>query len=125
MKAVEERDKLQVQIRSLKSLIVAANLSLPPDLQDPDDSTLSPDLPDFNFDMPAQVSYSTDDLQHERLHVHWPNRDSPQVQMSPAALAHLQTQRQFSHPVEPYDFRAMTEDLPHGMPPHQFHQRFS
>ena len=125
MKAVEERDKLQAQIRSLKSLIVAANLSLPPELDELDESTAAPTLPNFNFDMPAQVSYSTDDLQNERLHVQWPNRSSPPVQMSPAALAHLQTQRHISNPVEPYDFRALTEDLPNGRPPHQFNARFS
>lgn len=115
MKVIEERDKLRSQIENLKVLIISANLPLPPDLVDPEEPTTAPAAPTFDFDMPAKVSYSTDNLQHGRLHVQWPERSSGHP--NPGTFASLPDQRQLTDFQEPYNFDSPPQDLPHGRPP--------
>ena len=123
VKVIEGRDKLQSQVENLKSIIISANLPLPPDLVDHSDPSTAPPAPNFDFDMPARVSYSTDNLQHERLHVQWPDRASSQA--NPASLANLPSQPQLSHFDEPYDFNTPPQDLPNGRLPEQLLSLFS
>ena len=123
VKVIEARDKLQSQVESLKSIIISANLPLPPDLVDHHDPSTAPPASNFEFDMPARVSYSTDNLQQGRLHVQWPDRASSQV--NPGSLAHLQNQPPLSAFDEPYDFGTSPQDLPNGRSPSQLFSLFS
>lgn len=77
-----ERDKLQSQVDILKTTLTLSNVPLPAGLEDsataahqtPESTNQlfsSTDLPTA-ADMPATVSYRTDDLSHNRLHVNWP-----------------------------------------------------
>ncbi|KAL9628167.1 MAG: hypothetical protein Q9164_007372 [Protoblastenia rupestris] len=70
-KLLTERDDLRNAIQVLKVTIISANLSLPPGIDDPEPTSLPP--PASQFDMPATVSYFQDDLDHQRLHVSWPD----------------------------------------------------
>lgn len=77
-----ERDKLEGQVNILRATLVLSNVPLPAGFEDsatPANQTIgstdqpysSTDLPTVP-DMPATVSYRTDDLSHRRLHVNWP-----------------------------------------------------
>ena len=76
---MQERDKLQNQIDTLKTTIILSNIPLPEGTEDTETSSPhSRPLPDF--DMPTTVSYSNDDLDHARLHVKFPQRHEPSTQ---------------------------------------------
>ena len=77
-----ERDKLQGQVNILRTTLTLSNVPLPAGFKDSataanqtlastDQLFSSTDLPTA-ADMPATVSYRTDDLSHNRLHVNWP-----------------------------------------------------
>ena len=115
MKVVEERNKLQAQIDNLKGVLVSSNLPLPPDLVDHNiDPNAAQTQPFLDFDMPATVSFATDSLQHERLHVAWPEPSSSQAQ--PAAYQQNENQHQLPDFEQPYDFNTLP-DLPNGREP--------
>ena len=80
-KLLEERDTLQGQIESLKTTVLSGNLTLPRGLRPKDTRATQSQRPP-EFDMPATISYSTDDLAHERLQVSWPQRSSSQLHPS-------------------------------------------
>lgn len=72
---ISERERLQAHIELLKSTIVSANLPLP-SASGAQESASAQSQPLVDFSMPATISYSTDELAHERLHVQWPSRPS-------------------------------------------------
>lgn len=70
---MQERDKLQTQIDTLRTTIILSNIPLPDGAEDI--RTSSPTLrTSSHLDMPATVSYSNDALDHPRLHVNFPQR---------------------------------------------------
>lgn len=82
-----ERDKLQGQVNILRTTLLLSNVPLPAGFEDspaPTNQTLgSKDLPTAP-EMPATVSYRTDDLSHKRLHVDWPMAQSHDNGFNPA-----------------------------------------
>ena len=74
MKLMEDKEKLQKQIDILKNNHIFSNLPLPPGFEDASTPLAQPPQ-QFSFDMPATVSYSADDLNHQRLHVDLQRQD--------------------------------------------------
>ena len=107
MKLVEEKEKLQRQVDTLKNNHIFSELPLPPGFEDV--STPLGQLPQvLGFDMPATVSYSTDDRNHQRLHVDFQRQDPSQglghpTQTYPIAASYQSHQNQQDAP-----------DLPNG-----------
>lgn len=75
MQLKEDKAKLHGQVDKLKMIVVSASLPLPPDCEDADPKIFEPG-PASDFDMTALVSYSTDELDNQRLQVQWPG-DAP------------------------------------------------
>lgn len=70
---LQERDKLRGQIETLRTTVILSNIPLPEGVEDI--GTTSPPLQQLStFDMPATVSYANDALDHQRLHVNFPQR---------------------------------------------------
>ena len=70
-----EREGLLGQIESLKTAVSGANLPLPPGVPSTEPNTAQDQiLADFN--MPATISYSGNDVEPARLHVEWPSQFS-------------------------------------------------
>ncbi|KAL9124870.1 MAG: hypothetical protein Q9217_005849 [Psora testacea] len=90
---VTERDNLQNTIQTLKITIISANLPLPPGVDDPEPTSLPPAV--SQYDMPATISYGQDELNHQRLHVSWPD---PSAQAS--ATAYIQQPYGMSSPYD-------------------------
>lgn len=74
---MEERDKLQGQIDTLRATIMLSDIPLPPGI-DPlptvDHQALQSSAPEM-----ATVSYRNDDLNHPRLHVNWTQTPAQEV----------------------------------------------
>lgn len=110
MKLMEDKEKLQKQVDILKNNHIFSELPLPPGFEDA--STPLAQLPQqFGFDMPATVSYSADDLNHQRLHVDLQRQDPAQglgypTQTYPMAASYQGQQGQQGQQAAP--------DLPNG-----------
>ncbi len=116
-----ERDKLQGQVNILRTTLVLSNVPLPAGLEDSPaqanqplgstdplfDSTDLPTAPD----MPATVSYRTDDLSHKRLHVNWPLSQGQDNAFNPAH------QQAFRDPSPTKPLPTVPTSLPDGIPP--------
>lgn len=74
---MEEKEKLLRQVDILKNNHIFSELPLPPGFEDASTPLGQPSQL-FNLDMPATVSYSTDDLNHQRLHVDFQRQDPSQ-----------------------------------------------
>ena len=78
---MQEKERLQAQIDTLKTTLILSEVPLPPGFEE------SPVDPAQAFgsaipDMPATVSYRTDDSAHQRLHVNWPSISSQETYSS-------------------------------------------
>ncbi|KAL8867177.1 MAG: hypothetical protein Q9174_005827, partial [Haloplaca sp. 1 TL-2023] len=80
---MQETTKLQSQVDSLLSSLNSANIPLPAGFEG---SLETAQAGDINFDMPATVSYRTDDLDHQRLHIDWPPTSASTWQTSQARV---------------------------------------
>ena len=73
MNLMQERDKLQGQVDSLRNTIALSNFPLPEGLENFGTNS-PPPRPLSDLGMPATVSYNNDALDHPRLHVNFPQR---------------------------------------------------
>lgn len=78
-KLMQERDKLQSQVDSLRTTVILSNVPLPEGIEDIGTSS-PPNRLLSDLEMPATVSYSNDALNHPRLHVNFPQRQEPSSQ---------------------------------------------
>ena len=77
MKLLEDKERLQKQVDILKNNYIISELPLPHGSYN--ESMPSAQPPQISgFEMPATVSYSADELNHQRLHVNFPRHDSNQ-----------------------------------------------
>lgn len=76
MKLMQEKEKLEKQVDVLKTNHFLSELPLPAGIEDESPLAQPPRLSDF--DMPATISYSNDELNHQRLHVNFPRQDPSQ-----------------------------------------------
>ncbi|KAK3169810.1 hypothetical protein OEA41_009194 [Lepraria neglecta] len=110
MKLMQEKEKLEKQVDILKTNHFLSELPLPAGIED--ESPLAQPPPLSDFDMPATISYSNDELNHQRLHVNFPRQDPSQglgypTQTYPMAApyqGHPQSQNPQSAPDLPNDF---------------------
>lgn len=107
---MQERDKLQSQVDTLRTTVVLSDISLPAEFEGiPAPS--APQLPLSGIDMPATVSYGADDLNHQRLHVNFPRQIPCQGMDYPS---------QTYPPTNPYQGNQLSgtpqpgQDLPNG-----------
>lgn len=88
---MEERDKLQGQVEILRTTLIFSNIPLPTGLDPPTGPTQIPSQPISSQEPEmATVSYRTDDLSHQRLHVNWmpPTAHYPHMAQSPSRPSH-------------------------------------
>ena len=107
MRLLEDKEKLQKQVDILKNNHIFSELPLPPGFETESTPLAQPPQPS-DFEMPATVLYSADDLNHQRLHVNFQRQDPSQglgypTQMYPMAASHQCHQDQEATP-----------DLPNG-----------
>ena len=115
-----ERDSLKATLQILKTTIISAHLPLPPGIiyDDLTESTSLPPAEQSRYDsMPATISYFSDDLEHERLHVSWAGDPTTQTNtqqqpaLLPAYVQHTPYQEQTA-----YLAQKPLPDFPHGRP---------
>ncbi len=78
---MSENKKLSSQVDTLRTALILADVPLPAGFE------TSPQLaqpPPLNPEMPASVSFRTDNLNHQRLHVDWPTQPYQQPAPTPA-----------------------------------------
>ena len=73
---MQEKEKLEKQDDILKTNHFLSELPLPAVTEDESPLAQPPPLSDFG--MPATISYSNDELNHQRLHVNFPRQDPSQ-----------------------------------------------
>ncbi|KAL2041610.1 hypothetical protein N7G274_005394 [Stereocaulon virgatum] len=76
VKLMQDKEKLERQVDILKTNHFLSEIPLPAGIEDELPSAQPPQLSDF--DMPATISYSNDELNHQRLHVNFPRQDPSQ-----------------------------------------------
>ena len=67
---MHDKSKLQNQVNLLKTTLILASVPLPAGFEDSE--LLPAQVEPSDLDMPATVSYKTDNSSHQRLHVEWP-----------------------------------------------------
>ena len=98
LKLMQEKEKLERQVDILKTNHFLSELPLPAGIEDESPLARPPQLSDS--DMPATISYSNDEFNHQRLHVNFSHQDPSQglgypLQSYPlAAPYHGQSQSQ-------------------------------
>jgi len=112
-----EKEDLQGQVQGLKVTLVSANLPMPPSIGE-DNLTVLPD-PVSDFNLPATVSYSADDFEHQRLHVQWSNAPAE----TPMASYGQDPSQPFYTQAAPQPYRhhggnRPTADFPNGRAPY-------
>ena len=105
---MQERGKLRGQIDILRTTIILSDIPLPAGAEDTSSPSAQHTSPP-NLDMPATVSYSADDLNHQRLHVNFPRQGSNQSVNYP-----LQTTDHGAIPYQQPQTLQSTPDLPNG-----------
>ncbi len=96
MKLMQERDKLQGQVDVLRNAVIFNSIPLPAGIEELPTAS-APPRPLSDLDMPATVSYSADEFNHDRLHVNFPQQDPSQglgypTQTYPMAAPYPNTQ---------------------------------
>lgn len=74
---MQERDKLQGQVAILRDAVIFNNIPLPAGIDELPTASVAPRILS-DPDMPATISYSADDFNHDRLHVNFPQQDPNQ-----------------------------------------------
>lgn len=119
---MEERERLQAQIDTLRATVMLSNTPLPPGIeplstlnhQALQNTALQPAAPGM-----ATVSYRNDDLSHPRLHVNW----TPTTAQEVPQMGYNLGQGQISSPSSQryYDSPGGESNLPDGTSAWTFH----
>ena len=110
---MQEKDRLRGQVNMLRTTLMFSNIPLPPGIDQP---TMPEDqIIGFNDSEIATVSYRTDELSHERLHLNWTPTSTQEILQKPYNIAQGPTSKVFSHRYcEPPDKEAL-QNFPDGM----------
>ena len=115
---MQERDKFQGQVEILRTTLIFSNIPLPPGI-DPPPTVPSQPLTSNDPEM-ATVSYRTDDLNHQRLHMNWmapTAQNYPQInQPLPQRPLHAGHSQSYHDPA----IGRNPTNLPDGMSPSEF-----
>ncbi|KAI4199681.1 MAG: hypothetical protein LQ350_004472 [Teloschistes chrysophthalmus] len=108
---MQQNNKLQTQVNSLLSAITKANLPLPADFQPP---AKAGQPINFDYSMPTTISYKTDDLNNQRLHLDWPASSGVQP-FQPDREGSVSPHEQFAKQSNINNIKPLP-NLPQGMP---------